>query len=346
MLYRIILASRSTTFKSMFLLTLWTISVKRVLSLNETDSRLKETIWRQTKFQLKHAWSQKSQGDSHHSGPSQFSGTEQQLLWEVPVELLLWPSLNHAGHTTFHSLKDRATFHSPFLILFSGRQLSKKTKCSDRDKTKERLLPFCKRFVFWEELSVLLLWLTKKQLEKITSLKQQLPEGFTSEYFQALGFGHILFYNKRVGKHNTRSGQCETCIWRTHYHKGIFSRFSARKFCFTRTWLGEKNWLTRMTKTVIRILYLRVFIFFRATSSKWNNHSKLCLRSISRNSRGLFPNALRSMSSHFSIDSSSRRNCRSVKRVPFYTSFISSTKNFGAIMTSCGFQYIPSHHEM
>ena len=196
------------------------------------------------------------------------------------------------------------------------------------------------RKVFWEELSVLLLWLTKKQLEKITSLKQQLPEGFTSEYFQALGFGHILFYNKRVGKHNTRSGQCETCIWRT------FSRFSARKFCFTRTWLGEKNWLTRMTKTVIRILYLRVFIFFRATISKWNNHSKLCLRSISRNSRGLFPNALRSMSSHFSIDSSSRRNCRSVKRVPFYTSFISSTKNFGAIMTSCGFQYIPSHHEM
>ena len=93
MLYRIILASRSTTFKSMFLLTLWTISVKWVLSLNETDSRLKETIWRQTKFQLKHAWSQKSQGDSHHSGPSQFSGTEQQLLWEVPVELLLWPSL-------------------------------------------------------------------------------------------------------------------------------------------------------------------------------------------------------------------------------------------------------------
>ena len=223
-----------------------------MLSLNETDSRLKETIWRQTKFQLKHAWSQKSQGDSHHSGPSQFSGTEQQLLWEVPVELLLWPSLNHAGHTTFHSLKDRATFHCPFLILFSGRQLSKKTKCSDRDKTKERLLPFCKGFVFWEELSVLLLWLTKKQLEKITSLKQQLPKGFTSEYFQALGFGHILFYNKRVGKHNTRSGQCETCIWRTHYHKGIFSRFSARKFCFTRTWLGEKNWLTRMTKTVIR----------------------------------------------------------------------------------------------
>ena len=186
----------------------------------------------------------------------------------------------------------------------------------------------------------------KKQLEKTTSLKKQLSEGFTSEYFQALGFGHILFYNKRVGKHNTRSGQCETCIWRTHYHKGIFSRFSARKFCFTRTWLGEKNWLTRMTKTVIRILYLRVFIFFRATSSKWNNHSKLCLRSISRNSRGLFPNALRSMSSHFSIDSSSRRNCRSAKRVPFYTSFISSTKNFGAIMTSCGFQYIPSHHEM
>ena len=166
MLYRIILASRSTTFKSMFLLTLWTISVKWVLSLNETDSRLKETIWRQTKFQLKHAWSQKSQGDSHHSGPSQFSGTEQQFLWEVPVELLLWPSLNHAGHTTFHSLKDRATFHCPFLILFSGRQLSKKTKCSDRDKTKERLLPFCKRFVFWEELSVLLLWLTKNSLKR------------------------------------------------------------------------------------------------------------------------------------------------------------------------------------
>ena len=88
------------------------------------------------------------------------------------------------------------------------------------------------------------------------------------------------------------------------------------------------------------------FHLSRATISKWNNHSKLCLRSISRNSRGLFPNALRSMSSHFSIDSSSRRNCRSAKRVPFYTSFISSTKNFGAIMTSCGFQYIPSHHEM
>lgn len=165
----------------------------------------------------------------------------------------------------------------------------------------------------------------KKQLEKTTSLKQQLSEGFTSEYFQALGFGHILFYNKRVGKHNTRSGQCETCIWRTHYHKGIFSRFSARKFCFTRTWLGEKNWLTRMTKTVIRNCVSEVY------------------RGIPED---IFPNALRSMSSHFSIDSSSRRNCRSAKRVPFYTSFISSTKNFGAIMTSCGFQYIPSHHEM
>ena len=156
MLYRIILASRSTTFKSMFLLTLWTISVKRVLSLNETDSRLKETIWRQTKFQLKHAWSQKSQGDSHHSGPSQFSGTEQQLLWEVPVELLLWPSLNHAGNTTFHSLKDRATFRCPFLILFSGRQLSKKTKCSDRDKTKEKF--FGKNLVYcycdWQKNSL------------------------------------------------------------------------------------------------------------------------------------------------------------------------------------------------
>ena len=149
--------------------------------------------------------------------------------------------------------------------------------------------------------------------------------GFTSEYFQALGFGHILFYNKRVGKHNTRSGQCETCIWRTHYHKGIFSRFSARKFCFTQTWLGEKNWLTRMTKTVIRNCVSEVY------------------RGIPED---IFPNALRSMSSHFSIDSSSRRNCRSAKRVPFYTSFISSTKNFGAIMTSCGFQYIPSHHEM
>ena len=225
MLYRIILASRSTTFKSMFLLTLWTISVKRVLSLNETDSRLKETIWRQTKFQLKHAWSQKSQGDSHHSGPSQFSGTEQQLLWEVPVELLLWPS-SITQVTQFFTLS-RIVPHS----VVPSWYFSLVDSCPRRLNAATGTKP---KKVFWEELSVLLLWLTKKQLEKTTSLKKQLSEGFTSEYFQALGFGHILFYNKRVGKHNTRSGQCETCIWRTHYHKGIFSCFSARKFCFTR----------------------------------------------------------------------------------------------------------------
>ena len=113
------------------------------------------------------------------------------------------------------------------------------------------------------------------------------------------------------------------------YKASVFARLS--RFLFpltsktTRTWLGEKNWLTRMTKTVIRNCVSEVY------------------RGIPED---FFPNALRSMSSHFSIDSSSRRNCRSAKRVPFYTSFISSTKNFGAIMTSCGFQYIPSHHEM
>ena len=337
MLYRIILASRSTTFKSMFLLnTMNNLSEMSVIiqwDWLEAERNFLETDKIPAEACLK---SKISRGQSPQRSQSIFWNRTAAPLGSTSGTVTV-TVFNHAGHTTFHSLKDRATFRCPFLILFSGRQLSKKTKCSDRDQTKES---------FWEELSVLLLWLTKKQLEKTTSLKKQLSEGFTSEYFQALGFGHILFYNKRVGKHNTRSGQCETCIWRTHYHKGIFSRFSARKFCFTRTWLGEKNWLTRMTKTVIRILYLRVFIFFRATSSKWNNHSKLCLRSISRNSRGLFPNALRSMSSHFSIDSSSRRNRRSAKRAPFYTSFISSTKNFGAIMTSCGFQYIPSHHEM
>ena len=277
MLYRIILASRSTTFKSMFLLTLWTISVKWVLSLNETDSRLKETFWRQTKFQLKHAWSQKSQGDSHHSGPSQFSGTEQQLLWEVPVELLLWPSLNHAGHTTFHSLKDRATSHCPFLILFSGRQLSKKTKCSDRDKTKEKF--FGKNLVYcycdWQK----------------TAWKDNKSEATTVRRLHIWIFSSLRIWAHLILQQESWKAQHKVRAMRDLYMKNTLSQrdiqlfFSQEilnykasvvarlsRFLFpltsktTRTWLGEKNWLTRMTKS----------------------HSKLCLRSISRNSRGLF----------------------------------------------------------
>ena len=287
-----------------------------MLSLNETDSRLKETIWRQTKFQLKHAWSQKSQGDSHHSGPSQFSGTEQQFLWEVPVELLLWPSLNHAGNTTFHSLKDRATFRCPFLILFSGRQLSKKTKCSDRDKTKEKF--FGKNLVYcycdWQK----------------TAWKDNKSEATTVRRLHIWIFSSLRIWAHLILQQESWKAQHKVRAMRDLYMKNTLSQrdiqsfFSPEILFYTNMAGGKKL----------------------AYEDDENSHSKLCLRSISRNSRGLFPNALRSMSSHFSIDSSSRRNCRSAKRVPFYTSFISSTKNFGAIMTSCGFQYIPSHHEM
>ena len=242
-----------------------------MLSFNETDSRLKETIWRQTKFQLKHAWSQKSQGDSHHSGPSQFSGTEQQLLWEVPVELLLWPSLNHAGNTTFHSLKDRATFRCPFLILFSGRQLSKKTKCSDRDKTKEKF--FGKNLVYcycdWQK----------------TAWKDNKSEATTVRRLHIWIFSSLRIWAHLILQQESWKAQHKVRAMRDLYMKNTLSQrdiqlfFSqasvvARlsRFLFpltsktTRTWLGEKNWLTRMTKS----------------------HSKLCLRSISRNSRGLF----------------------------------------------------------
>ena len=321
MLYRIILASRSTTFKS-----LWTISVKRVLSLpanmflNETDSRLNETIWRQTEFQLKHAGNKKPQGHSHHSGPSQFSGTEQQLLWEVPVELLLWPSLMTQVTQLF--TLSRIVPHSSvpswyFLFvrdLFFGKNLVycycdwQKTAWKD-NKPEETTV---RRLHIWI-FSSLRIWAhlilqqeSWKAQHKVRAMRDLYMKNTLSQRDIQLFFSQeILFYKASV-----------------------FARLS--RFLFpltsktTRTWLGEKNWLTRMT-TVIRNCVSEVY------------------RGIPED---FFPNAFRSMSSHFSIDSSLRRNRRSAKRVPFYISFISSTKNFGAIMTSCDFQYIPSHYEM